>query len=96
VGLLPRDVDHGEEQTEPMPIAQWWPRLQQQTRDWLIANNGDVVPPAVMAEIAEAGGPTTSDSWWVAQDEEATGRVMPDEAIDWIEETANEEPPYKS
>jgi len=73
-----------------MPIAQWWPKLQPQTRDWLIANNGDVVPPPVVAEIAEAGGPATSDAWWV-MDEEATGPVMPDEAIDWIEETANEE-----
>lgn len=78
-----------------MPIAQWWPKLQQQTRDWLIANNGDVVPPAVMAEIAEAGGPATTDSWWVA-DQDATGPVMPDKAIDWIEETANEQSPPES
>jgi hypothetical protein len=78
-----------------MPIAQWWPRLRQQTRDWLIANNGDVVPPAVMAEIAEAGGPVTCDAWWVT-DEDATGPVMPDEAIDWVEETANEESPAES
>src|SRR5690348_3229530 len=52
-------------QTVLMPIEQWWPKLQQPTRDWLIANNGDAVPPAVMAEIAEAGGPATSDAWWV-------------------------------
>jgi len=74
-----------------MRIEQWWPTLQQQTRDWLIANNGDAVPPAVRAEIAEAGGPATSDAWWVTG-EDTTGPVMPDEAIDWIEETANEEP----
>ena len=78
-----------------MPIAQWWPKLRQQTRDWLIANNGDAVPAAVVAQIAEAGGPTASDTWWVA-DEDATGPVMPDEAIDWIEEIANEEAPAES
>jgi hypothetical protein len=75
-----------------MPIAQWWPKLQQQTRDWLIANNGDVVRASVVAEIAEAGGPAASGTWWVV-DEDASGPVMPDEAIDWIEETANAEPP---
>jgi hypothetical protein len=69
--------------------------LQEQTRDWLIANNGDVVPPAVRAEIAGAGGPATTDSWWVA-DQDATGPVMPDQAIDWIEETANLESPDES
>jgi hypothetical protein len=78
-----------------MRIAEWWPKLQHRTREWLIANNDDVVPPAIMAEIAEAGGPPTSDSWWVA-DVDATGRVMPDEAIDWIEATANEESCTKS
>ena len=73
-----------------MPIAQWWPKLQQRTRDWLVANNGDVVPPSVVAEIVAAGGPATSDAWWVT-DETAAGSVLPDEAIDWIEEVANEE-----
>jgi hypothetical protein len=84
-------VDYRNAQTESMPIAHWWPQLRPQTRDWLIANNGDVVPPDIMLEIADAGGPGSSDSWWVAADEDATGSVMPDEAIDWIEETANEE-----
>jgi hypothetical protein len=74
-----------------MPIEQWWPKMQPDTRDWLIANNGDAVPPVVMADIAEAGGPAASDAWWVTGDD-MTGPVMPDEAIDWIEETANEEP----
>lgn len=79
----------------PMPIAQWWPKLRPQTRDWLIANNGDVVPEAIMAEIAEAGGPATSDSWWI-RDEDATGAVLPDDAADWIDETANDEAPTES
>ncbi len=78
-----------------MSIAQWWPRLLPQTRDWLIANNGDAVPPAIRAEIAEAGGPAPSDAWWVVE-EDATGPVMPDDAVDWIDETANEEAPADS
>lgn len=38
-----------------MPIARWWSKPQQRTRDWLIVNNGDVVPAGVMAEIADGG-----------------------------------------
>jgi hypothetical protein len=75
-----------------MSIAVWWPKLQPATRDWLIANNGDAVPAAIIDEITEAGGPVTSDAWWVGHDG-STDSFMPDEAIDWIEEIANEETP---
>jgi hypothetical protein len=75
-----------------MSIEVWWPRLQPGTRDWLIANNGDAVPPAIVEEIKDAGGPVTSDAWWVAQDG-STGAYMPDAATDWIEEIANGETP---
>ena len=73
-----------------MTIEEWWPKLRPATRDCLIANNGDVVPAAIVEEITEAGGPAKSDAWWVIQDGSA-GLCMPDEAIDWIEEVANEE-----
>ena len=39
-----------------MSIEQWWPKLKPSTRDWLIENNGDVVPAEVLSEIEEAGG----------------------------------------
>lgn len=41
-----------------MTIQAWWPRLRPETREWLIANNGDVVPPVVVEEIAAQDGPT--------------------------------------
>lgn len=72
-----------------MSIEQWWPRLKPSTREWLIENNGDQVPAAVVAEIAEAGGPAASDAWWTQQS--ARGFHVPDEAIDWIEAVANGE-----
>ena len=75
-----------------MPIEAWWPKLSSATLEWLIANNGDVVPLPIIDEIAQAGGPAISDVWWVSQDE-STGLCMPDEAIDWIEEIANNESP---
>jgi hypothetical protein len=79
-------------QTVVMSIEEWWPKLPPATRDWLIANNGDAVPAAIVEEIMEAGGPEKSDAWWVGQDG-STDFFMPDEAIDWIEEIGNAETP---
>ena len=58
----------------------------------LIANNGDVVPPDLVVEIAQAGGVTTTDAWWVGHSG-PTGFFLSDEAIDWIDEVANGETP---
>lgn len=73
-----------------MTIDQWWPRLSAETREQLAANNGDIVPAALKAEIEEVGGPAASDPWWEEQDG-SDGRCMPDEAVDWIEAWANGE-----
>ena len=73
-----------------MSIDQWWTKLQPATRTWLINNNGDEVPAAVAAEIAGAGGPATDDPWWSGQGE-TPGHYFPDDAIDWVEDTANDE-----
>ncbi|EWT01358.1 hypothetical protein N865_08530 [Intrasporangium oryzae NRRL B-24470] len=75
-----------------MSIEQWWPALQPSTREWLIANNGDVVPPHVVEEIARAGGDVTSDAWWVGQ-KGPSGFSLSDAAIDWVEAVANGETP---
>jgi len=53
-------------------------------------NNGDVVPAEVVAEIAEVGGPESTDSWWANQNG-APGHYFPDDAIDWVEAIANDE-----
>ena len=74
-----------------MSIDMWWPRLRPDTRDWLIANNGDAVPISIMDEIETAGGPARGEDWWVAED--GAGPCMPDDAIDWIDEVANGESP---
>jgi hypothetical protein len=73
-----------------MAIQSWWPQLRPETQQWLVANNGDAVPPLIVEEIAGVGGPPASDPWWVDQ-EGSPGPCMPDEAIDWIEEVANDE-----
>jgi hypothetical protein len=60
-----------------MTIEEWWPRLQPVTREWLVANNGDVLPGDISAEIVRAGGPAE----------------LADEDTDWIEAAANGEVP---
>ena len=62
------------------------------TRQWLIANNGDVVPTTVLGQIAEVGGDVTSDASSIG-DNGLGGFLLSDAAIDWIEETANETDP---
>ena len=62
-----------------MSIEQWWPAVAASTREWLIANNGDVLTPEVRAEIVRVGG--TVD-----------GVHLSDEESDWIEAVANDEP----
>ena len=75
-----------------MTMGSWWPKLPQETRDWLIANNGDAIPAAIVEEIAHAGGSVASDAWWVGQNG-PTGFYFSDAAVDWIEEVANGETP---
>ncbi|MHA7262430.1 hypothetical protein ACX80W_04395 [Arthrobacter sp. TMN-37] len=52
-----------------MSIEQWWARLQPATRQWLMDNNGDVIPAAMMGEIAEAGGRADRRRFMVGQAE---------------------------
>jgi hypothetical protein len=77
-------------QNEAMSIQDWWPLLDSSTQQWLIENNGDVVPPSIPDQIpAMSGQPTVDDSW--IHDAGHGGLFLSDEAIDRIEQTANEE-----
>lgn len=75
-----------------MNIEHWWPKLTPSTRAWLIQNNGDVVPPDIVAETSSVGGCGNPEEWWVGQIGPA-GFFISDDAIDWIEELANDEDP---
>lgn len=75
-----------------MTIDTWWTKLSPGTRDWLMANNGSPVPPAVVEQIEMAGGPTRSDPGWTHEDD-SSEVLLPGAAIDWIEEIANGESP---
>ncbi|MDD0858341.1 hypothetical protein NHF46_12350 [Arthrobacter alpinus] len=73
-----------------MNIENWWPLLKSSTRQWLIDNNGDVVPPSILDQITAVAGYPTAEASWVA-DNCAEDFLLSDQAIDWIEEAANDE-----
>jgi hypothetical protein len=75
-----------------MSFEQWWSKVKPSTREWLIENNGDAVPPEIVAEITAVGGSISSDAWWVGQSG-PSGFYISDEAADWIEAVANGETP---
>lgn len=58
----------------------WWPKVRQDSRDWLVANNGDAVPGNVLDDIVRAGGVIA-------------GSYLSDEEVDWVETVANGEDP---
>ncbi|TFD24898.1 hypothetical protein [Cryobacterium sp. TMS1-13-1] len=71
-----------------MTIELWWPKLTPSTREWLMENNGDAVPPQVVAEITRSGGSAVLDS-----DSEDSDHYLSDQDVDWIESVANGEEP---
>lgn len=91
-----------------MGMEQIWPGLSPETRDWLIANNGDAIPADIAAEIDELVDAADAEDVWAVEpaaapavlepedeiqdaDEDPGARYLAEDAIDWIEETANDE-----
>lgn len=73
-----------------MEISEWWPKLTEASRQWLINHNGEAVPSNIVGEISAAGGVVTTDAWWVGETGPA-GFYLSDRAIDWVEEVANDD-----
>jgi hypothetical protein len=75
-----------------MSLEAWWPLLQPETRDWLIANNGDPLSTQAVDDIVRVGGPPPPNAWWAAENG-PDGFYLSDAGIDWIEAVANGEVP---
>lgn len=73
-----------------MEIIDWWPRLDAETRRWLIEHNGEAVPREVLNRIVAVTGSAHASEPWVGEPS-AEGFSLSDGAVDWIETTANEE-----
>jgi hypothetical protein len=69
-----------------------WPLLQQESRDWLVAHNGEALSAAVLDDLARVGGSVPAEAWWVGASG-PDGVHLSDAAIDWVETVANGEVP---
>lgn len=85
---MPCAIHHGMITT--MGIDDWWAKLPQETREWLIAHNGEPLPDNVASTVRDAGTPFDHAAWW---DDSGTTITFADRAIDWIEAVANDEDP---
>ncbi len=75
-----------------MSLEVWWPLLQQESRDWLVAHNGEALSTLVLDDLARVGGPVPSEGWWVGENG-PNGFYLSDAGIDWVEAVANGEVP---
>lgn len=75
-----------------MQIEDWWPRLTPETRNWLIAHNGEPLDASVRNDLLEVTQGEFDASWWVGSSEGGSSELS-DAAIDWIEAIANDETP---
>ena len=73
-----------------MNTIESWPNLDADARAWLIEHNGEAIAADVMIKIAAAGGDVASNAWWIGE-QNPEGIYLSDEAVDWIEATANGE-----
>jgi hypothetical protein len=73
-----------------MQITEWWPKLDADSQAWLIAHNGEAVAPEVLSRIEAVSGSLASSESWVGE-RGPDGLFLSDDAVDWIETTANDE-----
>lgn len=73
-----------------MDMSSVWPRLDVSTRAWLAEHNGEPLPDDILAEILTVTAGQRDPRWWAGASREGETQ-MADEAVDWIEKTANGE-----
>lgn len=74
-----------------MSLEAWWNAVGPETRAWLVAHNGEPLPPDVVGEITAVSGPVGPGTAWATQDDD--GLRLSDDAVDWVESVANGEDP---
>lgn len=73
-----------------MDMSQLWPRLAPSTRTWLIEHNGERLPDDIVEEILDVTAGQRDPRWWAGDSGEHETQLT-DQAVDWIDETANGE-----
>jgi hypothetical protein len=67
-----------------------WSELTPETREWLIADNGESVPENIISAVTRLGGAVGVATYWV-NDPSSASVHFTDAVTDWIEQTANGE-----
>ena len=75
-----------------MDLPQIWARLRPETRQWLSDHNGEPLPDVVVTELLSVTQGERDASWWAGESRDGETQLT-DAAVDWIEETANQEGP---
>ncbi|GAA2746390.1 hypothetical protein GCM10009868_31600 [Terrabacter aerolatus] len=75
-----------------MSLETWWAQVRPETREWLVAHNGEPLPDAVVADILRVEGHVGADAWWADRDGNR-GLSLSDAGVDWVEAVANDEIP---
>jgi len=75
-----------------MSLETWWSAVRPETRDWLVAHNGEPLPADIVDDIERVSGPVDPEAWWVAG-RRPGGLRLSDAAVDWVEAVANGEGP---
>ena len=73
-----------------MDMSQIWPRLAVSTQAWLVDHNGEPLPDHILDEVLTVTAGQRDPRWWAGDSQQGETQLT-DEAVDWIEETANGE-----
>ena len=73
-----------------MDMSQIWPRLTAATQTWLVDHNGEPLTDDILDEVLAVTAGHRDPRWWAGESREGETQLT-DEAVDWIDETANAE-----
>lgn len=73
-----------------MDMSQIWPRLATSTQTWLVDHNGEPLPDDIVGEVLTVTAGQRDPSWCAGDSQQGQAQLS-DEAVDWIDETANGE-----
>lgn len=73
-----------------MDMSQIWPRLSTSTQTWLVDHNGEPLPDDILDEVLTVTAGQRDARWWAGDSQQGETQLT-DEAVDWIDETANGE-----
>ena len=65
-------------------------RLSTSTQTWLVDHNGEPLPDDILDEVLTVTAGQRDARWWAGDSQQGETQLT-DEAVDWIDETANGE-----